>query len=130
MSYYFNKVLPGISFEEAVENVTDQLKVEGFGVLTEIDMKDTLKEKIDVDFKRYTILGACNPHYAYKVLQKEDKIGAFLPCNVIVEEHDNGAIEVSVVDPIAAMRSVENPDLGDVAIEVQQKLKSVIDNLG
>ena len=91
MSYYFNKVFTDKSFEEAIDDVTDQLKVEGFGILTNIDMKSTLKEKIGVDFKRYTILGACNPNYAHTALQKEDKIGAFLPCNVIVEEQENGA---------------------------------------
>ena len=88
MSYYFNTLLKGKSFEEAIELVTTELKKEGFGVLTEIDVKETLKNKIDVDFKKYKILGACNPHFAYKALQSEDKIGVFLPCNVIVEEHE------------------------------------------
>ena len=129
MSYYFNKVLKGKTFDEAVELVTVELKKEGFGVLTTIDVKETLKNKINVDFKKYKILGACNPHSAYKALQNEDKIGVFLPCNVIVEEHENGEVEVSAVDPIASMKSVKNDALGSIAIEIQQKLKNVIANL-
>jgi len=129
MSYYFNTLLKGKSFEEAVELVTAELKKEGFGVLTTIDVKETLKNKIDVDFKKYTILGACNPHFAHKALQSEDKIGVFLPCNVIVEEHDSGEIEVSAVDPIASMSPVENDTLGSLASEVKEKLVKVIENL-
>ena len=129
MSYYFNKVLKSKSFDEAIAQVTAELKKEGFGVLTEIDIKKTLKNKIDVDFKNYIILGACNPHFAYKALQSEDKIGILLPCNVIVEEHENGEIEVSAVDPIASMGTVENENLGNLASEVQQKLINVIKNL-
>ena len=129
MNYYFNKVLNSKSFNEAIEQVTAELKKEGFGVLTEIDIKKTLKNKIDVDFKNYKILGACNPHFAYKALQSEDKIGVLLPCNVIVEEHENGEIEVSAVDPIASMGTVENENLGDLASEVQQKLIKVIKSL-
>lgn len=130
MSYYFNKILKGKSFDEAIELVTAELKKEGFGVLTEIDVKNTLKMKIDVDFKKYKILGACNPHFAHKALLSEDKIGVFLPCNVIVEEHENGEVEVSAVDPIASMSSVKNDSLGDIATEVRQKLIRVIENLG
>ena len=129
MAYYFNKTLKGRSFEEAVELVTDELKKEGFGVLTQIDVKETLKKKIDVDFKKYKILGACNPHYAHQALLNEDKIGVFLPCNVIVEEHENGEVEVSAVDPIASMSSVKNDALGGIATEIQAKLKRVIANL-
>jgi uncharacterized protein (DUF302 family) len=129
MSYYFNKVLVGKSFDEAIELVTAELKNEGFGVLTEIDVKETLKKKIDVDFKKYKILGACNPHFAYKALKSEDKIGVLLPCNVVVEEHENGEVEVTAVDPIASMSSVENEALGSLAVEVQQKLLKVMDNL-
>ena len=129
MSYYFNKVLKTKSFDEAIELVTAELKKEGFGVLTEIDIKKTLKNKIDVDFKKYTILGACNPHFAYKALQNEDKIGVLLPCNVIVEEHENGDIEVSAVDPISSMGTVKNENLGSLASEVQQKLIRVIKSL-
>jgi len=129
MSYYFNKTISGKSFDEAIDLTKAELQKEGFGVLTEIDIKQTLKNKLDVDFKKYTILGACNPNFAHKALQAEDKIGVFLPCNVIVEEHDNGEVEVSAVDPIASMISVENDSLGGVAIEVQEKLKRVISNL-
>jgi len=130
MSYYFNKILKNTSFDEAIEKVTIELKKEGFGVLTEIDVKETLKKKIDVDFRKYKILGACNPHFAYKALSAEDKIGVFLPCNVIVQEHENGEVEVAAVDPIASMISVNNPALESTATEVQQKLKRVVENLG
>jgi uncharacterized protein (DUF302 family) len=129
MSYYINTSLKGKSFEQAIEQVKVELKKEGFGVLTEIDLKSTFKAKIDVDFKKYTILGACNPHFAYSALQSEDKIGTMLPCNVIVEEHENGDIEVSAVDPIVSMGGVQNDSLGAIAIEVQQKLKNVIESL-
>ncbi len=129
MSYYFNTLVKGKNFEEAVELVTAELKKEGFGVLTTIDVKETLKNKIDVDFKKYKILGACNPHFAHKALQNEDKIGVFLPCNIIVEEHENGQIEVSAVDPIASMSTVQNETLGGLASEVQQKLIKVIKSL-
>lgn len=129
MSYYFNKILRTKSFDEAIELITTELQKEGFGVLTQIDVKATLKKKIDVDFKKYVILGACNPQYAYKALQREDKIGVFLPCNVIVEENNNGDIEVSAVDPIASMAKVANDSLGEIAVEIQNKLKIVIRNL-
>lgn len=129
MSYYFNKILKGKTFDEAIDYVTAELKKEGFGVLTEIDVTATLKKKIDVDFKKYTILGACNPKLAHQALQSEDKIGVFLPCNVIVEEHDNGEVEVSAVDPIASMSSVKNDSLGGIAQEVQEKLRRVIQNM-
>jgi uncharacterized protein (DUF302 family) len=129
MNYYFNKIVEGKNFDEAIEQVTSELKKEGFGVLTEIDVKNTLKTKIDVDFKKYKILGACNPHFAHQALLSEDKIGVFLPCNVIVEEHENGDIEVSAVDPIASMISVKNESLGGIATEVRQKLIRVIENL-
>lgn len=126
MSYYFSTTLKEKKFEQAIEDVTEALKTEGFGVLTKIDIKDTLKNKIDIDFKKYTILGACNPKFAHKALSAEDKIGVFLPCNVIVEEQENGEIEVSAVDPIASMISVKNETLGELALEVQEKLKRVI----
>ncbi len=129
MAYYFSKTISGRSFDEAIELVTSELKTAGFGVLTEIDVKETLKKKIDVDFKKYKILGACNPQFAYKALSSEDKIGVFLPCNVIVEENDNGVVEVSAVDPIASMQSVENDQLGPIASEVRESLKKVIENL-
>jgi len=126
--YYFYKVL-NISFNEAIERVTDELKNEGFGVLTEIDVKATLKKKLDVDFRNYRILGACNPTFAYRALSLEDKIGLMLPCNVIVQELDNGKVEVAAIDPIASMQAIQNPGLGDIAFQVQAKLKRVIENL-
>lgn len=129
MEYYFKKILKNKSFEEALEEVSRELKKEGFGILTEIDVKDTLKKKIDVDFKKYRILGACNPHFAHKALQAEDKIGVFLPCNVIVEENDQGEIEVAAVDPISSMSAAKNEELEEIAGEVQQKLKNIIANL-
>ena len=129
MSYYFNTILSNKNFEEAIEQVTAALKEEGFGVLTEIDVKETLKKKIDVDFRRYKILGACNPHFAHKALTNENKIGVFLPCNVVVQENDNGEIEVSAVDPIASMSAVQNKSLESIATEVQQKLLRVISSL-
>ncbi len=129
MSYYFNTILKEKDFDKAIEKVTAALKEEGFGVLTEIDVKETLKKKIDVDFKKYKILGACNPEFAHKALKSEDKIGVFLPCNVIVEENDNGEIEVSAVDPIASMQAAKNDGLEEIATEVQQKLKKIINSL-
>ena len=129
MSYYFNKVLKGKSFNDAIDLVTAELKKEGFGILTEIDVKETLKSKIDVDFKKYKILGACNPHFAYEALQSEDKIGVLLPCNVIVQEHENGAVEISAVNPMASMSAVQNKTLGELASKVQLKLIKVIKSL-
>ncbi len=129
MSYYINNTVKNTSFDEAVEKVTEELKKEGFGVLTEINVSETLKKKIDVDFKKYKILGACNPQFAYKALSAEDKIGVFLPCNVVVEENDNGEIEVSAVDPIASMMSVKNESLVGLATEIREKLVRVIGNM-
>lgn len=128
MSYYHEKTLKGTSFEEAVEKVTEALKKEGFGILTEIDIKETLKKKLDVNFRPYKILGACNPPFAHKALLAEDKIGAMLPCNVIVQQLEDG-VEVAAVDPVASMSSVQNKELGGIASEVQRKLRSVIDSL-
>ena len=128
MSYYFSTFLE-TSFEDAVAKVTDALKNEGFGILTEIDVQKTLKNKLDVDFRKYKILGACNPPYAYEALRAEDKIGTMLPCNVIVQESDNGQIEVAAIDPIASMQAVQKPGLSTLAQEIQIKLKKVIDNL-
>jgi uncharacterized protein (DUF302 family) len=128
MSYYFSKKVKG-AFEEIVEKVTASLKSEGFGVLTEIDVKETLKKKLDVDFHKYRILGACNPLFAYKALQAEDKIGIMLPCNVIVQEKVEGEVEVAAVDPVASMKAVDNPDLSSIAKQVQEKLQHVIGSL-
>ncbi len=128
MQYYFNKIVE-MTFEETIDKVTEGLKKEGFGVLTEIDVKAALKKKIDVDFRKYRILGACNPSYAYKALLAEDKIGTMLPCNVIVQEREDGKIEVAAIDPIASMQAVENESLGGIAVEVHAKLKKVIENM-
>lgn len=128
MSYAFSKTVDD-SFDDAVERVTERLAEEGFGVLTTIDVSSTLKKKLDVDFQRYTILGACNPKYAYKALQAEDRIGVMLPCNVIVQQKDGEKVEVSAVDPLASMQAVDNPSLGEIATEVKQKLQSVIEGL-
>ncbi len=129
MSYYFSKVVSGKNFDEATDLVIAELKKEGFGILSEINVGETLKNKIGVDFKKYKILGACSPKHAYRALSSEDKVGVFLPCNVVVEEHENGDVEVSAVDPVASMAAVKNNSLGEVAIEIQQKLKKVIKNL-
>ena len=128
MEYYFSKTIPA-SFDDAVKNVTEALKSEGFGVLTEIDMKATLKKKLDVDFYNYKILGACNPPFAYKALQAEDKIGTMLPCNVIVQEKDGGLVEIAIVDPVASMKAIENDELHEIAMEISAKLSRVIDKL-
>ena len=129
MNYYFTTTLRNLSFSEAISKVKEELKKEGFGVLTEIDIKSTMKSKLDVDFYNYTILGACNPPFAYKALQVEDKIGTMLPCNVIVQEKEKGVIEISAVDPAASMSSVSNEDLNNIAGEVRDTLQRVISNL-
>ena len=128
MSYYFNKTL-STSFEDAIDKVTKELEKEGFGILTEIDIKETLKKKLNVDTSKYKILGACNPPLAYKALQAEDKIGTMLPCNVIVQEKENGRVEVSAVDPVASMSAIKNPDLESVAKDVRGRLRKVIEQL-
>ena len=128
MSYYFNRTL-NTSFDEAVARVVTELKNQGFGVLTEIDVSEALKKKLDVDFKKYRILGACNPTFAYKALQLEDKIGTMLPCNVIVQETSAGVVEVAAIDPIASMQAIDNPKLRSVAEQVQAMLKKVIETL-
>lgn len=128
MSYYFSTTVQ-TGFDEAIERVTEALQAEGFGVLTEIDVKATLKKKLDVDFRPYRILGACNPNFAYQALQKEKMIGTMLPCNVIVQESEDGKVEVTAVDPIASMRGVDNPALAEVASQVQQRLRKVIKSL-
>lgn len=128
MKYYFNKTLHE-NFEKVVDRVTEALKKEGFGILTEIDIKETLKKKLDVDFKKYKILGACNPPYAYKALQAEDKIGTMLPCNVIVQEIEDGHVEVAAVNPMASMQAVDNTQLGEIAQEITAKLENLIEKL-
>jgi len=128
MEYYFSKTV-NASFDEAVSMITDALKTEGFGVISEIRMHEKLKEKLNVDFRKYTILGACNPPYAYKALQTEDKIGTMLPCNVIVQELSEKQIEIAAVNPIASMQAVKNENLKGIAEEITAKLKRVILNL-
>ncbi|HAT65731.1 MAG TPA: hypothetical protein DCS66_14255 [Flavobacteriaceae bacterium] len=128
MKYYFNKTVNG-TFEDVIDKVTQRLKGEGFGILTEIDVTETLKKKLDVDFKKYRILGACNPPYAHKALQAEDKIGTMLPCNVIVQEIKAGTIEVAAVNPMASMQAVENEKLNEVANEITAMLENVIEKL-
>ena len=128
MEYYFSKTL-NVTFDEAVKLTTEALKSEGFGVISEINMHEKLKEKLGVDFKRYRILGACNPPLAYKALQAEEKIGTMLPCNVLVIEQGQNKIEIAAVNPVASMQAITNPALGDAALEVTNKLKKVINNL-
>lgn len=127
MSYYFSKIVD-LSFEEAVQHVTEQLKQEGFGVLTEIDMKATFKKKLDVDFRNYKILGACNPPFAYRALQLERMVGTMLPCNIIVQEAGEGKTEITAIDPVASMQAITNAELAEVAGQVRLKLQSVIDS--
>src|SRR6056297_233534 len=128
MSYYKSTTFDG-TFDDAITKVTEELKKEGFGILTEIDVKDTLRKKLDVDFKKYKILGACNPSFAHKALQAEDKIGVMLPCNVIVEEHDDGKVEVSAVNPVASMQAISNEELQPIAEQIKTNLEKVIDHL-
>jgi len=128
MKYYFSKTLQ-ISFEEAVAKVTKELKKEGFGILTEVDVQTVLKKKMDVDFRKYRILGACNPPFAYQALLAEDKIGLMLPCNVIVQETTDGKVEVAGIDPIVAMQAIQNPNLAGIANQVQAKMRKVIESL-
>lgn len=128
MSYHNSKTV-ATNFEDTIEKVTEELKKEGFGVLTEIDVKETLKRKLDVDFRNYTILGACNPPLAYKALSEEENIGVMLPCNVIVQEKDGGVVQVSAINPMESMKSVENPNLEEVASTVSSKLAKVLENL-
>ncbi len=125
MSYYFAKTIK-VPFDAAVARVTAALKERGFGVLTTIDVKATMKQKLDVDFRRYIILGACNPSFAHRALIAEDKIGTMLPCNVVVQETANGEVEVAAVDPVASMQAVENARLLPIAGEVRDLLRQAI----
>ena len=128
MSYYFSRQVKG-SFDKVEKSIRATLKEEGFGILTEIDVKETLKNKLDVDFRKYKILGACNPPFAYKALLAEDKIGTMLPCNVIIQEKDGGVVEVAAIDPIASMQAIQNPSLGDIAGQVREKLRLVVEKI-
>lgn len=127
MAYYYSKTVKD-SFDEAVSRITKALKEEGFGILTEIDVQETLKKKLDVDFRKYRILGACNPPFAYKALQAEDKVGIMLPCNVIVQETVDGNVEIAAVDPLASMKAIDNPELRKIAETIGHKLKKAIQN--
>jgi uncharacterized protein (DUF302 family) len=128
MEYYFTTVLD-VSFGEAVTKVTEGLKTEGFGIISEINMHDKLQEKLGVTFRKYRILGACNPGFAYKALLAEEKIGTMLPCNILVIDRENGQTEVAAVNPIASMMAIRNPELESVAAEVTERLKRVIEAL-
>jgi uncharacterized protein (DUF302 family) len=129
MSYYLHKKLKGIQFPEARSKVIEALKQEGFGVITQIDLQSTFKSKLDVQVRPYEILGACNPDYAYKALQSDSKLGVFLPCNVLLEENEQGDIEVSAIDPQAAMATAENPEIEIFALEIRKKLQNMLNNL-
>ena len=128
MNYFF-ETSTSYTFDQAIDRVSQELKEEGFGILTRIDVKETLKKKLDVDFPRYEILGACNPAYAYKALLVEEKIGIMLPCNIIVQEKPDGSVSVSAVDPLASMQAIVNPELEKIARQIQAKLRAVIDRL-
>ena len=128
MKYYFSTIVD-LPFDKAVERVTEDLRGEGFGILTDIDVKETLKKKLDVDFPRYRILGACNPPFAHQALLKENKIGTMLPCNVIVQELPSGQVEIAAVDPVASMQAVDNPDLAEIACQIREKLRKVVEGL-
>ena len=126
MTYHFTKI-SNLPFDATVQKLTEDLKQEGFGILTEIDVGETLKKKLNVDFRKYRILGACNPPFAYQALQAEDKIGTMLPCNVIVQETADGKVEISAVDPVASMMAIENPKLAAIAEQVRSKLRGVVE---
>ena len=128
MTYYFSKVLTK-PFDDVITAVTEALQKEGFGVLTEIDVKSTLKKKLDVEFRNYRILGACNPPFAHQALSVEDKIGLMLPCNVIVQEIGENMVEVAAIDPLASMQAVDNPGLQDIGLQVSEKLQQVVNSL-
>lgn len=128
MSYYFSAILP-LGFDDAVRRTTDALKAEGFGIITEIDLKETLRKKLGVDFRHYTILGACNPMLAHQALQLEDKVGTMLPCNVVVQDIGGGKVEIAAVDPVASMTSIDNPRLKQLAAKVRDGLKRVVASL-
>ncbi len=129
MNYYFKKILEDITFDEAIEKVTEELKKEGFGILTEIDVQATLKEKLNVDFRNYRILGACNPPFAYRSVQAEAAIGILLPCNVVARELEDGRIEIDIINPLVAMHVVENNAMELIATEIHDKLEKVANSL-
>ena len=128
MKYYFSNTI-STTFDNAIKIITDKLKTEGFGVISEIKMHEKLKEKLEVDFKKYTILGACNPSFALKALKLEDKIGTMLPCNFLVIEQEDGKIEVAAINPVASMQSIANPELYDIAHKVSQTLRNIVEHI-
>jgi uncharacterized protein (DUF302 family) len=125
MTYYYSKTVKE-GFDEAVSRIKQALEEQGFGILTEIDVKSTLKKKLNADFRNYEILGACNPPFAYKALQAEDKVGTMLPCNIIVQETADGAVEIAAIDPVASMKAIDNPALREIAETIGQKLKTIV----
>lgn len=129
MNYYISKKLK-TGFDQTIEKLTEALKKEGFGVLSQIDIHSQLHEKLGVEFRKYTILGACSPKHAYEVLQKEDKVGTMLPCNVIVQQLEQGIVEVAAIDPVASMMAIDNPELIKTAGKIRDKLSRVVDSLG
>ncbi|HTQ64678.1 MAG TPA: DUF302 domain-containing protein [Puia sp.] len=128
MEYHFSKKVH-FDYHAAIDRVTEELRKEGFGIVTSIDMKETLKKKLDVDFRNYMILGACNPRYAYEALLEEDKLGVFLPCNIVVQEHDNGDVEVSMVNPEEMVHSIDDLNLRSFATRVKESLLQVLGNI-
>jgi uncharacterized protein (DUF302 family) len=128
VTYYFSATLP-LSFDDAVRRTTDALEKEDFGIITEIDVKETLRKKLGVDFRSYTILGACNPTLAHQALQLEDKVGTMLPCSVVVQEIGEGRVEIAAVDPVASMAAIDNPRLQQLAADVRDRLKKVVASL-
>jgi len=128
MQYYFSKTL-NTSFNDAIEKTTEALKDRDFCIITEIDLKETFKKKLDKDFRPYKILGACNPNFAFEALEKEDKVGTMLPCNVIVQEREDGKVEVAAINPVASMTAVENPELKELAGQVENRLKETVASL-
>ena len=128
MRYYFGRIISS-PFDETIQLVTDKLKSEGFGVISEIRLHEKFKEKLNIDFKKYTILGACNPSYALKAIQMEDKIGTMLPCNIVVIEQENGKTEIAAINPVATMNAINNPDLCEVAHRVSQTLRAIVEHI-
>ena len=128
MNYYISTTIGG-SFDEAIAKVTEKLGEQGFGVLTDIDVKATVREKLGKDFRNYRILGACNPPFAHQALQHEDKVGTMLPCNAIVQEHDDGGIEVAAVNPVASIEAIDNPELQPITEEIRGRLQTMIESL-
>jgi len=129
MNYYFKRILENKTFDEAVEAIREALKAEGFGIVTDLDMRATLKKKLNVDFRKYRILGACNPPFAYRSLQAEAAIGTLLPCNVVVWETSENQIEIDIIDPLVAMQVVESKEMKTIAAEIHAKLERAIMSL-